>query len=106
MRSTIKRNSQCGGAQFSVVGRQTMITNTTNRYRVYVGRITITVAIVVCEATVPCCPDVDITFAISSLKMLWINEWLETVYVETHKLLHIECNKSVHKLLTSCVRIV
>jgi hypothetical protein len=46
-----------------------MVTDTANRYGVNIGGVTITIAIIVCKATISRRPHVDIPLTIPSLKI-------------------------------------
>jgi hypothetical protein len=68
MCSTIESDSQSGSTQFSVVGGQSVITDTANRNGINTGCISITIAVVVCETTIACCPDIDVPLTFASLE--------------------------------------
>ena len=68
MRASIKSDSQRGGAQLGVVGGETMITDTPNRYGVYTGSVAITVAVIICKTSIASRPHVNVSFATATLQ--------------------------------------
>ena len=70
MGASIKSDSQRGGAQLGVVGGETMITDTPNRYGIYAGSVAITVAVVICKTSIAGRPNVDVTFTATTLRII------------------------------------
>ena len=68
MRAAVECDSESGRAELGVVSGEAMVTNAAHGYRVYIGRITIAVTVVVRQSTISRCPDVDVAFTISSLE--------------------------------------
>ena len=68
MSSAIESDSQSGSTELSVVGGQTVVADAANRDGINTGRITIAITVIICQATIACCPDIDITFTFTTLE--------------------------------------
>ena len=86
MRAAIERDGESGGAELGVVGGQPVVADAAQRDRVDAGRVAVAVAVVVCEATVPGRPDVDVSFA--SPALVWNKKKLPTKKRGFQELLH------------------
>jgi hypothetical protein len=103
MCSTIESDSQSGSTQFSVVGGQSVITDTANRNGINTGCISITIAVVVCETTIACRPDIDVPLTFATLEKKKAFYDIRLLYLQSHNL-SARCvrNRLVAILSTSC----
>ena len=80
MRSTIEGDTQGWGAQLSVIGRQTMVTDTAHGYGVYTGGVSVTVTIIICQTSITSRPYIDVTFTTTSLKKYTMLYYCESLF--------------------------